>query len=148
MAQYGYYPQPPVQFTASDQSALDSLAIFHFIYAGLLALTGLVVIAIGALGTAVVASAAHRHGSGFLAGGAFMIVMFVVAGFIFLKAGIVAFSGFGLRKARHRTVTQIVACLCCLNVPLGTILGVFTLVVLSRPSVLALYQYREQGGVG
>lgn len=148
MVQYGYPAQAPAQFTASDQSDLNSLAIFHFIYAAFLGLTGLVVVAAVALGVGFVASATKLHGSGILTGGAFMILMVVVAGIIFLKAGVVVFSGIGLRQARYRTLSQIVACLCCLNFPLGTILGVFTLMALSRPSVLALYDYRARGGVG
>jgi hypothetical protein len=44
-----------------------------------------------------------------------------------------------LRKRRHRTLSFVMACLTCINIPLGTALGVFTLVVLSRPSVKALY---------
>ena len=31
------------------------------------------------------------------------------------------------------------ACVCCVNIPLGTALGVFTLIVLSRPGVKAIY---------
>jgi hypothetical protein len=31
------------------------------------------------------------------------------------------------------------ACVACLSVPLGTVLGVFTIIVLMRPSVKALF---------
>jgi hypothetical protein len=148
MVQYGYYGQAPAQFTASDQSTLNQLAIFHFVYAALLGLSGLGVVAVVTLGFGLVASAGHLRGSGILAGGAFVAVLFVVAGILFVKAAVVCFSGFSLRQARHRTLTQIVAAFCCLTFPLGTILGIFTLMALSKPSVLALYQYREQGGVG
>ena len=49
-----------------------------------------------------------------------------------------------LRGRRHRTFSLIVAGINCLGIPLGTILGVFTLIVLLRPSVRTLY--RIEGG--
>ncbi len=47
----------------------------------------------------------------------------------------------GRHLARHtgRMFSLVIAGLSCLQVPFGTILGVFTLNVLSRPSVAALY---------
>ena len=48
-------------------------------------------------------------------------------------------SGFFLRARRHRTFSMVVAAINCLHIPLGTILGVFTLVVLGRESVRKLY---------
>ena len=48
-------------------------------------------------------------------------------------------SAFFLRARRHRTFSMVVAGINCLHIPLGTILGVFTLVVLGRESVRKLY---------
>lgn len=44
-----------------------------------------------------------------------------------------------LRLRRHKTLCQIAAALTCLEVPYGTILGIFTFQVLGRPSVAALF---------
>lgn len=44
-----------------------------------------------------------------------------------------------LRQRRYRTFTLIVAGIDCLHLPIGTILGVFTIVVLQRDSVRSLY---------
>lgn len=62
---------------------------------------------------------------------------FALLGWIF--AVLVAVAGRKLAKRRGRTFCMVIAALCCLMVPFGTILGVFTLVVLSRPSVQALF---------
>lgn len=48
-------------------------------------------------------------------------------------------SGMFLRARRHRTFSTVIAAINCLHIPLGTILGVFTLVVLGRESVRKLY---------
>jgi hypothetical protein len=44
-----------------------------------------------------------------------------------------------LKRRQKRTFSLVMACMCCMNIPLGTALGVFTLVVLSRQSVKAIY---------
>jgi hypothetical protein len=48
-------------------------------------------------------------------------------------------SGVFLRRFRHRLFSLIVAGFNCFHVPLGTILGVFTFIVLSRDSVVKSY---------
>ncbi len=48
-------------------------------------------------------------------------------------------AGYLLGQRRHRTFCLIVAGLNCLRVPLGTALGIFTLMVLTRDSVRTLY---------
>lgn len=49
-------------------------------------------------------------------------------------------SGYKLSKLRNINFCFIVACIGCLFMPLGTILGVFTIIVLMRPSVRELFQ--------
>jgi hypothetical protein len=44
-----------------------------------------------------------------------------------------------LRLRRHRTFCQITAAITCIEVPYGTLLGIFTFQVLGRPSVAALF---------
>lgn len=48
-------------------------------------------------------------------------------------------SGLYLRRQVHRTFSFVIAVLNCLHIPVGTVLGVFTIVVLSRESVKRLY---------
>ena len=48
-------------------------------------------------------------------------------------------SGFYIGKRIHRTFSLVVAGLNCLQVPFGTVLGVFTIMVLSRDSVRVRY---------
>jgi hypothetical protein len=52
-------------------------------------------------------------------------------------------SGRWLRARRNRTFSQIVAGFLCLNVPLGTVLGVFTFVVLGKAEAEELYREAE-----
>ena len=61
----------------------------------------------------------------------------IAVGWIF--AGFIATAGRFLAKRRHYLFCLIVAGVECLVMPYGTVLGVFTLMVLMRPSVNALF---------
>jgi hypothetical protein len=144
---YGY-AQPPVG-TQEDVQNLNVLAICHFIYAGLFGLVSLVFGAILLFTMLATAGAAASRNGGPEAAAAIGVVDVILGMVVFLilaKAGLIAYSGVCIRKRRHRTLSFVMACLSCLNVPFGTALGVFTLVVLSRPSVKALYDYAERFG--
>jgi hypothetical protein len=51
-------------------------------------------------------------------------------------------SGLCIRAGKHRTFSIIVAGFNCLHMPLGTVLGVFTIIVLLRDSVREAYEAR------
>jgi len=67
----------------------------------------------------------------------FMGTVTIVLGFFFAFAN--AFAGRCLVVRKHRLLCLLVAGFNCVNVPLGTILGIFTLIVLLRPSVENLF---------
>ena len=52
-------------------------------------------------------------------------------------------TGSSLKQRRRRTLCFVVACLMLPSFPLGTILGVFTIIVLRRPSVQELFARNE-----
>lgn len=52
-----------------------------------------------------------------------------------ILAALTFYAGRCLARRQKKTLIQVVAALLCLHVPLGTLLGVFTLVVLGRPTV-------------
>jgi hypothetical protein len=49
-------------------------------------------------------------------------------------------SGFCLWRRKHRLFSLVIAGLNCLQIPLGTVLGVFTIIVLVRDSTRELYE--------
>jgi hypothetical protein len=54
-------------------------------------------------------------------------------------AGCVIASGRFLKQRKNYTFSFIIACFSCAAFPFGTILGVFTIIVLSRDSVKRIY---------
>jgi hypothetical protein len=65
---------------------------------------------------------------------------YLVFGTWLLASGILnVISGLCLRARTHRTFSLIVAGVNCLHIPIGTLLGVFTIIVLVRDSVRETY---------
>jgi hypothetical protein len=57
----------------------------------------------------------------------------VVAGACMLYAGV------ALRKRRHRMLILVMAALNCLSLPYGTVLGIFTFMVMQRPAAKEIF---------
>jgi hypothetical protein len=71
----------------------------------------------------------------------FFIWFYIFFGVIFFTAGFFnLLAGLFLLKRRHRIFSLVVAGLNCLQIPFGTILGIFTIMVLSRDSVRKIYR--------
>lgn len=68
---------------------------------------------------------------------AVVIGMVILAGWTF--GGLTIYAGHCIKRRVRRTLTFVMACLNTMFIPFGTVLGVFTLIVLSRPNVKRLY---------
>jgi hypothetical protein len=128
-----------------DEEHVRLLALFHFVFAGL-----------GLLGIAfLLMHYAFMHAI-FMnpemwkneKGGPPPAVFFQIFKWVYLFGGMFfvmgavlnLLSGMFLRRRKNRTFSIIVAALDCLQIPFGTALGVFTIMVLVRDSVRELYR--------
>ena|SRR5947209_1794823 len=142
-----YEPRP--RFTAADfrrdRDHLRLLSIFYYVLAGLVAFFGSIPVFHVVMGVMMVSGAMGAPPSGPPPALGFV--------FIGLGSGIITFSwtlatlaviaGRSLSTYRRRVFCLVVAGVVCLNGVLGTILGVFTILVLMRESVKELF---ERGG--
>jgi hypothetical protein len=122
-----------------DAEHLRLLAIFHYVLGaltGLFACFPLIHVAVGAV-MLVAPEALDSHGNGpprlfglffLLIGGAFVLVGWTIA-------GAMIYAGRCLAKRKHHVFCILVVGMNCLMMPLGTILGVFSFIVLLRPGV-------------
>jgi hypothetical protein len=69
----------------------------------------------------------------------FIIVYFIIGVLLAVSGVLNLLSGLFLRQRKHRMFSLVVGCLNCLHIPFGTILGVFTIMVLTRNSVRETY---------
>ena len=128
-----------------DVDHVKLLAIFHFIGAGL-GLIGLVLLAghfalMHSIFTNPKFLEAQKQSpppAEILA--VFKVLYLVVGVWWVISLVLNLISGLCLSFRKGRTFSLVVAVINCLHIPLGTVLGVFTLVVLIRSSVRELYE--------
>ncbi len=119
------------------------LAIFHYVLGGLTLLFSLLPALYIAMGLAMVGGAFGRDRSGdpppevfgwFFAaiGGALLLFVLGFAALLFV-------TGRFLQRERHWTFCIVIAALACAFFPFGTVLGVFTILVLSKDEVRAAF---------
>jgi len=138
-------PVAPSAGPERDQASLRLLSLFHFVYASIASFAGLLVLATLAIGCFIASIIVHfdkMSGGGLVISGTLATVLVAIAVLVFAQAAVVFLSGVGLRRGEARWFSRWVAWLTIINVPLGTVLGIYTLRVLSRPSVQAFYQSR------
>ena len=126
-----------------DEEHLRLLSIFHYVCAGLAALFACFPIFHLVLGLVLLLSpesfgTGHNQPPKFL--GLFFVVFaacFILLGWAF--AAVLAYAGRCLAARKSYTFCLVMAGIACIFMPFGTILGVFSIIVLVRPSVKTLF---------
>ena len=135
-----------------NKEHLRLLAIFHYVVAGLAALFSFFPLLYTTVGAIFIFAA--RHGTpkpGEEPPPEFIGWIFAIVGSLLFLLGIaiaicILIAGRSLAKRTCYWFALVVACIECLFIPFGTILGVFTIVVLSRESVKALFSTAQAPG--
>lgn len=142
-------PPPFPDPRKTDAEQLNLLAIFHFVGAGLAVAALLFLLLHFTIFRTILSNPEFMKNSGGPPPPMFFFALFqwfyLIFGLWFLASGILSLiSGFYLRARKHRTFSLVVAGLLCLHIPLGTVLGIFTIIVLSRESVRQWYDELAQ----
>ncbi len=123
-----------------DTDHLNLLSIFHFVFAGF-SLIGIAFMFLHYfIMTRVMKEAQHQASPP-------PEFLMNILGYVYIFCGIAIvvlgtlnlLSGIFLRQRKNRLFSLVIAGINCLNIPVGTILGVFTFMVLTRESVRQLY---------
>ena len=125
-----------------DDRNLDTLALLHYVLGGLGALISCFPLIYVVLGAFVLISpeAAGKTPDVKVVGWAFIGfgIFFFLLGQV--MAWLIIISGKKLKKRKSLQFSFVIACLMCLNVPFGTVLGIFTIIELQKPEVKKLYE--------
>ena len=138
-------PSLPVNQRKIDADHLNLLSIFHFVGAGLALFGILFLLAHFAMMHAVFANPRMwENQKGGPPPAEFFAIFkwfYLVFGVWLVASGVLnVLSGLYIRSRKHRTFSLVVAGINCLHMPLGTVLGVFTIIILMRDSVRELYE--------
>ncbi len=126
----------------SDDEHLRLLSIFHYVVAGLAALFSFFSLFYALVGLLMLYDSGHQKNGGpppHLIG--WLLIGF---GCFFFLLGLafavcIILSGRFIKQHRRYWFSFVVACVECVFIPFGVVLGVFTIIVLSRRSVKELY---------
>ena len=126
-----------------DTEQLNLLAIFHYVVGGLALLFSFFPLFYSVIGGFLLYAAEHPTNQE--PPPAFLGWIFIVLGAVFFLAGVtmaicILIAGRCLSRRKRYSFALVIACSECLFFPFGTILGVFTIVVLSRESVKASFE--------
>lgn len=135
----------------NDEEHLKLLALFHYVVGGIGAVFACFPLIHVGLGLAMLFEPKMLGGANGSGPPAFAGIFFILMGGFFVLLGwaiaiCTVISGRFLARRKHRVFSFVIAAILCLFIPFGTVLGVFTIIVLSRDSVRALYG-EQRGGV-
>jgi hypothetical protein len=132
-----------------DYSHLKLLSIFHFVVGGLSALFACMFLIHLFIGLSVIISPeSWPSGNGEMPPQIFGYIFTFIGGLFFILgitfSCFIIYSGVLLKRLKKRMFSFVMACIECVFLPFGTVLGVFTIIVLSRESVKQIYDDRKQ----
>lgn len=120
-----------------DEQYLELLSVFHYVVGGLLAFFTCIPLIHLAIGIAMLAGAVDDAPT---IVGLFFVLMatfLITAGWTLAICIVIA--GRYLAKRKRYMFCLVIAAITCTFMPFGTVLGVFTIIVLMRPSVKELF---------
>jgi len=121
-----------------DEQYLRLLSVFHYVVGGLVALFACIPLIHLTIGIAILVGAIDDAPA---LAGLIMVIMamfFIIVGWTLGVFIIIA--GRCLAKRKHYMFCLVIAAISCIFMPFGTVLGVFTIIVLMRPSVKELFE--------
>lgn len=121
----------------ADIGHLRALAICHYVWGGftVLSSTGFVLFLLFVVGTTATPAQGRTPPLMWMES-----VMIGMVAIMWVIGVLTIYSGYCLANRRLRTFSLIIAGINCLSVPIGLLLGIFTFIVLFRPSVHRMYQ--------
>jgi hypothetical protein len=132
-----------------DREHLKLLSIFHYVVAGFAGLFALFPIFHLIMGLVLIFASDKFTGNG-SPPPEFIGWLFVIFALVFISLGwamaiLILITGRFLARRKHYQFCLVMACIECLFMPFGTILGVFTILVLVRSSVKPLFEAPPPG---
>lgn len=129
---------------AQDEQHLNLLSIFHYVVGGVTALFSCIPFLHVAMGIAMLCGAFEGENPP----PRFFAWLFILFPAVFILVGwalsvVIIIAGRKLKRRTSRTFCLVIAGIECILMPFGTVLGVFTLIVLMKESVKELFSANQ-----
>ncbi|PLX08824.1 MAG: hypothetical protein C0596_05885 [Marinilabiliales bacterium] len=128
-------PPPPVK------NHLDTLATLHYVWGGLKFLAALFILIYVLVGLGLILGGTSDGDMEMqFAGG--MLLIFGLIGFVLVAAvGVLnILCGRYLQQKKNRVFCIVMSGLACMNAPLGTLLGIFTIIEVEKPEIKKMFE--------
>lgn len=123
---------------------LNLLATFHYIVGGIGVFMACLPLIHLTIGIAMLNGTLPMNNNKSEIAPNFVGVIFIVMGGVFFVIGqcvalLTIYSGKQIKKRKKHTLSFVLGCVLCMFMPFGTILGVFTIILLSKQEVKEMY---------
>ncbi len=124
---------------------LDTIAIFHYVWGGLKLFASLFVLIYVFLGIFMIGEGVATGDSELQIMGGVFIAGSILGFVIVIAFGIMSIlCGKYLKEKKNRMFCMVISALACTNAPIGTILGIFTIIEIEKPEVKQLFEKNKQ----
>ena len=127
-----------------DEEHLRLLSIFHYVVGGMTAFFACFPCIHLVVGIAMVSGVFGEKGPPLLVGWLFVVIPAIMILIGWTLALVIFVAGRFLSRRINYTYCFVVAAVECVFMPVGTVLGIFTIIVLNRTSVRALFHKEDE----
>ena len=139
-----YQPHQHYYQVAPPKNNLDNIAIFHYVWGGLKLFASLFVLIYVVMGIAMLIGGVETGETEMQFTGGVLLVVGIISFLVVIALGILSLlCGRFLQKRKNRIFCLVMAGFACLNAPLGTVLGVFTIIELEKPEIKVLFEQNK-----
>lgn len=128
-----------------QKNNLELISTFHYVWGGLKLFAALFVLIYVILGAGMLVGGTQTGEVELMMTGGIFLVVGLFGTLIVVALGIMSIlCGKYLREHRNRMFCLVMSGLACANAPLGTILGIFTILEIEKPEIKKEFEENEQ----
>jgi hypothetical protein len=124
---------------------LDTIAVFHYVWGGLKIFASLFVLIYVVMGIGMIWGGTSTGETELQFTGGIFLIFGLVAFLMVVVLGILSFlCGYYLKQRKNRIFCMVMSGLACMSAPVGTVLGIFTILEIEKPEIKALFEANKK----